>query len=433
MKYLVYTVFVLSFLTCAEEQTTMEAVPLPPNDTSKATTENVVLVNKEIYKDRVLGLLVGSAIGDAMGSPVEMWTPQAINFRYGFVDQFIPNVRSASAEGPWGSNLMAGTGTDDTRWKQLMGVYFLGLQKDELPEPKTFAIFIQDAYEDVKKEIIQNDGLAPQHLETSTRYLQWLQEWTKVAAAYESNNIDQYASAVAKFYGGEMACGGMLYAPMFGLLYPQQPKAAYRNAWSLSLFDIGYAKDITAMTAALTAAAFASTDSLTTILNIHYEVDEERMADSRLIGRIVNTTYERALRDYYESLQIEIKDMEETILPFYFKSQPQRYHQLIHLYRAMEPQLQAIPFHAGEIYMISLYALLYAEGNFMDAMVFITNFGRDNDTVAAVVGSILGAYVGYEKLPKNLAEQVVAVQKKQLGIDIHILAEQLTDKYAPTQ
>lgn len=433
MKYLLFVVFVLSFLACKEEKTVLEAVPLPSNIASSKLQETPFLIDRVIYKDRVLGLLVGSAIGDAMGSPIEMWTRQDIDFRYGFVDQFIPNIRPASAEGPWGSNLVAGTGTDDTRWKQLMGTYFLSLKKDELPEARSFAVFIQNAYNNLKEEIITNDGLAPQRLETSTRYLQWLQEWVKVAETYESNQVDQYASAVAKFYGGEMACGGMLYAPMFGLLYPQQPKAAYRNAWSLSLFDIGYAKDITAMTAALTAAAFASNDSLSTLLNIHYEIDEERMADSRLIGRIVNNTYERALRDYYGSLQIETDSTNTLSIPPYFQEQPQRYHQLLHLYEAMQPQLKAIPFHAGEIYMISLYALLYAEGSFMDAMVFITNFGRDNDTVAAVVGSILGAYVGYERLPEALSAQVIAVQKEELNIDIHELAEQLTNRYAPIE
>jgi len=429
--YLIYITLISILLACNESPSNTKAITLPSEErTAKASTPKLKMSQAE-YHDRILGALVGSAIGDAIGSPVEMWTAAAIEERYGFIDNLIPNVRPASAEGPWKTNMTAGTGTDDTRWKQLMGYYFLSLPDDETPNDFSFANFIVEQYEQLKRRIIEEDGLAPHQLETSTRYLQWMQEWGKVAEAYRSKDIQQYANALPKFYGGEMSCAGMLYAPLLGILYPNTPANAYRTAWKLSLFDLGYAKDITAMTAALSAASFEDEISAEQLLAIHYKVDEENFADSRLIGRIVNNIYETALRENRIAKQTDSLILEIDHLPSYFEGDSLRYQHLLLLYQNMNYKLKDVPFHAHEIYTISLYALLYAEGDFMDAMCFITNFGRDNDTVAAVVGTILGIQNGYAALPPELVKTVIEAHKNELNIDLVGLAEQLSERFYP--
>ena len=57
-------------------------------------------------------------------------------------------------------------------------------------------------------------------------------------------------------YGGEVSCAGMLYAPVVGAAFPGRPDKAYAAAYTIGLFDLGYARDITGLTAALTAVAF---------------------------------------------------------------------------------------------------------------------------------------------------------------------------------
>ncbi|MPR33075.1 hypothetical protein GBK04_06815 [Cytophagaceae bacterium SJW1-29] len=61
-------------------------------------------------------------------------------------------------------------------------------------------------------------------------------------------------------------------------------------------------------------------------------------------------------------------------------------------------------------------------------MAFIINYGRDNDTVGAVAGAILGAYWGADRLPQAQSKLVREVCKNQLGIDLEKLAQQMTDK-----
>ena len=75
--------------------------------------------------------------------------------------------------------------------------------------------------------------------------------------------------------------------------------------------------------------------------------------------------------------------------------------------------------------MINLVALIFCDLDFSKALEFVTNYGRDNDTVGAITGAILGAYWGASRLPAHLAEPVLATNKEQLGIDLPVLAERL--------
>jgi ADP-ribosylglycohydrolase len=62
----------------------------------------------------------------------------------------------------------------------------------------------------------------------------------------------------------------------------------------------------------------------------------------------------------------------------------------------------------------------------MGSLIFLVNYGRDNDTTAAVVGGILGAYYGFEQLPQLEREQVLKVNKEVLGIDLEQVSKELT-------
>ncbi|MEM9917367.1 MAG: ADP-ribosylglycohydrolase family protein [Bacteroidota bacterium] len=427
MRLLFVLCMAMLLAACQSERSTGPAFPQPSTEGLSPDTIQFS-GTKEQYYDRVLGSLVGSAIGDAMGSPVEMWSKEMIQERHGFVDDLILNIRPASPEGPWASNMPAGTSTDDTRWKYLAGQFLLELQTGNALNDRQFAQFISRQYDQLKSEILQKDGLQADRLETNLRYLQWLQEWVKVADAFSQGDVQAYATAVSKFYGGEMSCAGMLYAPLFGLCYPQQAQKAYQQTWPLTLFDLGYAKDISAMTSALVAAAFDDDLSTDSLLRIHHLVDHQSYADSRLIGRIVNSIYEDALSNYRSALKIDTATFKGD-LPDYFEGDSLRYQQLLSMYEGMDRQLKDIPFHANEIYRITLNALLFAQNDFMDAMVFITNFGRDNDTAGAVAGAILGTQLGFQKLPREMRDQVLEANKNKLNINLEQLAQQLTDRF----
>ena len=388
-----------------------------------------------ILYDKILGSLVGSAIGDAMGAPTEMWAQGEIYDEYGHVDTLDLVLREPSPEGPWDYNLPPGAGTDDTRWKNLMVAYALqehDYRSADRPlhfSAPRFATFINDRYAASIEDLKTTTGLEPEPLEDAMRRLTWLQEWARVTRAYSDRNIDNYRDALSRFYGGEMSCAGMLYAPVAGAAFPGRPAAAYRAAYEVSLFDLGYARDISGITAALTAAAFSPGASEASVTKVMREIDPEGYFRSRLLGRVAYQQFRQArsiVRTAKRITRDEARKMDLTI-PSGYPYDTLLYARTRKAYELLDKSKQDVPFHAGEIHLINLTALLFSDLEFAPAMEFIVNYGRDNDTVAAVTGAILGALHGYRGLPADQCDMVLRVNREVLHIDLEARAREFTD------
>lgn len=410
-------VVLLILSACAEEKET--ALPL-----EEVSTYELEL-NKEELHDKVLGMIVGSAIGDAMGAPTEMWTRAAIDLEYGWVTGLDSMVRETSPEGVWIPNLPAGGTTDDTRWKKLTYEYLSGESERNL-NPAHFARHVLDEYENYFKAFANLNPEDIKGLEESNLRVFWLSEWSKVCRPIIDNDLLAYQSALGKFYGGEMVCAGLLYSPAIGVYFPGQPEKAYKEAFQLSVFDLGYAKDISALAAAMTAAAMKKAARPQEILDVLRSVDPEGYFQSRLVGRSSYRILQKALSivnqakgNSGDSLQLE--ELPEAD-PVYDKTQ------MLMAFELLDGELQDMPFHAGEIHLQVLTAMIFSGFDFEETLVFLTNYGRDNDTTAAVAGAILGAYLGYDKLPAKMKGKVLEVNKNILGIDMVELSENLALK-----
>jgi len=420
-------IFLVIFVCFACETKRTGSFPAPPeptyDDYAKAWPEDL---SREVYHDKVLGMLVGSAIGDGMGAPTEMWHRNNIRESYGFVTDFTILDRPRSPEGPWGNQMQAAVTTDDTRWKFLF-TQFLHGHKNQLDPVRSqeFAEFIADAFRRETKELSDAE-MSAQSISRELTHLAWLQEWAAVAGPFANGNIDEYQIALNKFYGGEMACAGMLYTPTLGVIYPANPVKAYVNAYSLGLFDIGYARDISALTAAYVAQAMQPNGDYADILRLSLRVDPYSYGESRLIGRIADQTAQTAQDIIARVKSLEsVPDAFDVPMSSNYPADSLSFYRLTMAYAEMDLHLKDIPFHAGEIHFINLMALAWSEGDFVQAMQFVTNYGRDNDTVAAVTGAILGAYVGASGLPENLKATVLEVTRDVVGIDLKELAERL--------
>jgi len=391
-------------------------------------------ISEKTYYNKVLGLLIGSAIGDAMGAPTEMWSRKDIRTTYGFVNKLDSMVRLPSAEGTWQNNLPAGGTTDDTRWKKLFADYaatesWTALSTDH------FAHHILSRYRDDISTLKSTEGIRPEPYEENLMKMAWLQEWAIVADAYSKGDIDAYANALSKFYGGEMTCAGMLYSPMVGTCLPADPEAAYDAAYRLSIFDIGYARDITALVAAMVSQAFDTTAYSASIPNVIRTVDPKEYFKSRLVGRAAYRFYQAAASIVAESKDLTLRDLPGDFrIPRAWAPMDSLYYlQLSHAYSMLDEYNEDMPFHAGEIYLITVTAMMFSDYDFDRTMEFIINYGRDNDTVAAVAGSILGAFLGADRLPEKKVGQILRVNKNLLGTDLEELAHQLTAVYMQQQ
>jgi hypothetical protein len=389
-----------------------------------------ISMSRDSLYNKVLGALVGSAIGDAMGAPTEMWSRENIRLEYGFVDSLDHMVREPSPEGTWDYNLPAGGTTDDTRWKVLMARYIIENMGDfyveKGPDPYDFAKSVADQYTSELAAIKEISAFEPAPYEDQMRRIAWLQEFALVARAYARKDLDGYHRAVNKFYGGDMACPGLLYAPAIGILYPGASDLAYEAGYRLSIFDIGYAMDITALTAAMVAEAMTYDATKEKILGVLANIDPQGYFKSRLLGRITFRIYREAL--YIASEAKKVKTTTGADLVFTPDIQDTVYlSQLQKAFEMLDERNQDVPFHAGEIHLINLTALIFTDFNFRKAMEFVINYGRDNDTVAAITGTILGALHGYNGLPADMRLAVLETNREKLGIDLEDIAVQLTD------
>lgn len=389
----------------------------------------VTMSHDSLY-NKVLGALVGSAIGDAMGAPTEMWSRDNIRLEYGFVDSLDRMVREPSPEGTWDYNLPAGGTTDDTRWKVFMSQYILkkssGFYSASGPDPSDFAQGIVDQYNAELTAMKDISSFEPAPYEDQMRRIAWLQEFALVARSYAKKDMDGYRIAVNKFYGGDMACPGLLYSPTIGIIYPGAPDLAYQSAYRLSIFDIGYAMDITSLTAAMVSQAMIYHTSQDKILEVLADIDPQQYFKSRLLGRITYRIYREAL--FISNEAKKVRSYQPAELPITPDIQDTLYlAQLQKAYEMLDDRNQDVPFHAGEIHLINLTALIFTEFNFRKAMEFVINYGRDNDTVAAITGTILGAYHGFDGIPSDMSEAVLKTNREKLGIDLEDIARQLTD------
>ncbi|WP_420461076.1 ADP-ribosylglycohydrolase family protein [Neolewinella sp.] len=434
--WLAAMVLLLVAVSCtADPPIPLSSPPTEPIADYRETDYQEEQLTDSMLYDKILGSLVGSAIGDAMGAPTEMWTRAAIGDEYGHVDSLALVLREPSPEGPWNYNLPPGAGTDDTRWKALLVDFavaehdYRGRNHPLVLDATRFSEFLNARYATSVDELRQTSGFDPEPLEDAMRRVTWLQEWARVTRAYADGDLDGYRNALSRFYGGEVSCAGMLYAPVVGAAFPGRPEKAYSAAYTIGLFDLGYARDISGLTAALTAVAFLPQAGPGDFLRVMREVDPEGFFRSRLLGRVAYQQFKQARAIVRSARRVTLEDARamHLELPPAYVYDTLTFAQTQRAYELLAEARQDVPFHAGEVHLINLTALLFSNYQFQPAMEFVTNYGRDNDTVAAVTGAILGALHGYGGLPVNTRERVMRVNREVLDIDLEQYARALTD------
>jgi hypothetical protein len=420
--YYIAVLFVTSLLFSCNNK----PAPILPTPNPAKQKVSTLKMTKEAYYDKVLGALVGSAIGDAMGASTEMWYRKDIQNKYGYIAGLTPATRQKSPEGTWDHNMVAGATTDDTRWKYFIGKYLLDHSKKL--NKKVFAKYINDYYQSLTTSIADNKiGNSTDLLDQELDKINWIKEWARVTLAF-TEGPEAYQEAQNRFYGGEMSCAGMLYGPVFGMI-TTSPISAYQAGYDHALFDIGYAKDITALTASMTQLAIQNF-TIDSIISQALLIDPKGYSNSRLIGRLPLNMANESLYFVTEAKEIGGVDNNDKVPNFYTGS-AKEWNIQNYIYSELEKKQKAIPFHAGEIWQILVTGLHYGQGDFLKTMQFIVNYGRDNDTVAAIAGMILGAKIGYTNLPKDEKEKILDVTDKVIGINLENLAKEIVDTYYP--
>ena len=312
----------------------------------EGTSKHVVSATKpKSLEDRVYGCLIGGAIGDALGAPVEGWSFRRIREEYGKVEEF----HSYEGKLPYSSG-KPGVVTDDTTLRHYL--CYAIVKKGGRVTP--------DDYAEVWREHLNPNRL-------------WENE--AIVKRKLDNGMSPWDTGKGTIPAG---VASMAIEPI-GIVNVGDPERAYRDAFLIaSVNQTGSNRDV--------AATFAA--------GIAEALDPEATVDSVIEAMFEHSTdlVHRAF-DLTMALAEEANDIDEFASAFYDD-------RLDYTWPAVEWDREA--YREGELFSaeslefvpaaVAIFAL--CEGDVNDSIVEGASFGRDCDTIAKLAGNLAGALRG---------------------------------------
>lgn len=337
--------------------------------------KNSILFNK------IYGALIGSAIGDAMGGPIESLPYENIQREYGYLDTLLPYSPSQLfSHGSFA--LEPGSCTDDTRMARML---------TETMIQKKFPITAGD--------IALAMGERYFHSQTEMEKGFWEEYYLK-GIHRESKEI----------FGGQPTNGAIMGIAPWGARFPCDPNRAYALSFDAMFMTGGYARHATSMAAAAIASAMKPGSTWQSVVQDMMEAAKKHK--QQVEGPLWSSCWA------YEDVGRKPEKLVEAGLAVAEKySDPCSVRQ--ELYQTIVQEFYA---DAAESLAIAMSFFRIAQGDFYGSVTGCVNFGRDNDSSASIAGAISGALCGVEGIP---AEWVETVEKACEGPSFYELAQQL--------
>ncbi|MCW1093436.1 ADP-ribosylglycohydrolase family protein [Streptomyces sp. RS2] len=352
----------------------------PPTPDHNGTTASL--------DERVTGALVGAAVGDALGGPVEGYSPEQILERHG--------GRVHGVVGPWNGDdwrtarplapYHKGDGhvTDDTLMTHaLVRVY--GTVRDHLDAHAVAEHLVPD--------LMTHPRWIPE-LEAEALPLQRIflaEKW--LVARIHYGHVDPREAGT----GNIVNCGAAMYMAPVGLVNAANPAAAYAEALDIAgAHQSSYGREAAGVLAAAVAAACVpgATPQSVVAAALSLAKDGTRAA--------IEAVCEVAARH---------SDFESALAPLRAAVAP--YDTVGPDYRA--PSLGArrpSRLHAIEELPVALGMLLVSGGDFRHAVLGAVNYGRDCDSIATMAGALAGALGS--PVPEDWAKTVAEASRLDL-------------------
>ncbi|MFJ6717184.1 MULTISPECIES: ADP-ribosylglycohydrolase family protein [unclassified Streptomyces] len=346
--------------------------------------------------DRAAGCLVGAAVGDALGGPVEGWSPDRIVERHGgrvhgIVGPWYEDWRTARPIAPYHKG--DGHVTDDTLMTHaLVRVY--EAVRDHL-----------DAYavaEHLVPDLMTNPRWIPE-LEAEALPLQRIflaEKWIVTRLHYAHADPREAGT------GNIVNCGAAMYMAPVGLVNAGHPRAAYAEALDVAgAHQSSYGREAAGVFAAAVAAACVPGATAGSVVDTAVSLAKDGTRAAIEAVRDVARGY----RDF-ESALVPLR---EAVAPYDSVGPDYR-----------EPSLGArrpSRLHSIEELPIALGMLLVADGAYEGAVLGAVNYGRDCDSTATMAGALAGALGGIAVVPEAWAKQVAEASR----LDLHAPAAAL--------
>ncbi|MFF9333311.1 ADP-ribosylglycohydrolase family protein [Streptomyces albogriseolus] len=344
--------------------------------------------NTPSLDERVTGALVGAAVGDALGGPVEGYSPEQIAERHG--------GRVHGIVGPWHG--------DDWRTARPIAPYHKG--DGHVTDDTLMTHALVRVYARVRDHLDAHaiaDHLVPD-LMTTPRWIPELEAETIplhriflaekwLVARLHYGHVDPREAGV----GNIVNCGAAMYMAPVGLVNAAHPAGAYAEALDVAgAHQSSYGREAAGVFAAAVAAACApgATPDSVVAACLSLAKDGTREAVEKVCEEASNHT----------DVESALRPLREAVAPYDTVGDDYRSPSL----GARRPSR----LHAIEELPVALGMVVAARGDFRHAVLGAVNYGRDCDSIATMAGAVTGALGS--PVPEEWAKTVAEASRLDL-------------------
>lgn len=307
--------------------------------------------------------MLGGAIGDAMGGPVEGWPYPRIEAAYGVVDRFLPYECEPDYHNHF--DKAPGSVTDDTRLKHLLARSLSSVVG--APKRGDWVRTLVEAYHHADDALTRG----------------FLEEYA-LGGLYGDDVLP---------WGGRPTNGFLMANAPVGLIRPCDPQAAYDLSLRLDFISGGYAKISAAMGAAAVSAALSSGADPDRVVEATLDVARSAHHEDPLTRAWQWHDHVFGLNERWVERAVDLAREHRDV----FAVRPAYYEAL-----ALGP----LGSEAAQTLAVALGMLVAAGGEFRRTVIGCVNYGRDNDSYAALGGALAGAMHGTASIPPEWRETV---------------------------
>ncbi|MFE2388534.1 ADP-ribosylglycohydrolase family protein [Streptomyces althioticus] len=338
--------------------------------------------------ERITGALVGAAVGDALGGPVEGYSPEQITERHG--------GRVRGIVGPWHG--------DDWRTARPIAPYHKGdghVTDDTLMTHALVRVYARvrdhlDAYAvagHLVPDLMTHPRWIPE-LEAETIPLHRIflaEKW--LVARLHYGHVDPREAGV----GNIVNCGAAMYMAPVGLVNAAHPAAAYAEALDVAgAHQSSYGREAAGVFAAAVAAACAPDATPDSVVAACLSLAKDGTREA------VEKVCEEASR--HTDAESALRPLREAVAPYDTVGPDYRSPSL----GARRPSR----LHAIEELPVALGMVVAARGDFRHAVLGAVNYGRDCDSIATMAGAVTGALGS--PVPEEWAKTVAEASRLDL-------------------
>jgi ADP-ribosylglycohydrolase len=305
--------------------------------------------------DAVYGCLIGGAIGDSLGAPVEGWTHQRIQEEYGTFEEFRQYYM------PY-SNTEPGTITSDTAMRHYLCLAIV--QCGGRVTPTDFA--------EVLCEHLNPDRV-------------WVNE--EIIVKKLSAGVDPWDAGRGSIPDNKATAA---IAPV-GIVNAGDPLQAYQDGYNIaSMLQDRHHRHATATVAAGIAEAISPDATIESVVGTMLD------HSTGIVTRALDITLGYA--DEADSTDELVETLYDSFLDW----------------RWPAVQWDLEKYHAGELFSastlealpVAVAILAFCDGDVNRSIVEGVNYGRDSDAVGTIAGSIAGALHGADEIREEWKEKV---------------------------